>query len=71
MLGLTPSASAMKTLVAEAGIESEILQRFLARSARIAAWPLTKRGARNLCARIDEQLSVDTSSGYATAQTRN
>ena len=54
MLGLTPAASAMKTLVAEAGIESEILQRFLARSARIAAWPLTKLGVRKLCARIDE-----------------
>ena len=38
MVGLAPAASAVKTLVAEAGIESEILQRFLARSARIAAW---------------------------------
>ena len=37
MVGLAPSASAVKRLVAEAGIESEILQRFLARSARIAA----------------------------------
>ncbi len=36
MLGLAPSASAVKTLVEEAGIESEILQRFLTRSARIA-----------------------------------
>ena len=36
MVGLAPSASAMKTLVAEAGIESEILQGFLARSAGIA-----------------------------------
>ena len=38
MVGLAPAASAVKTLLAEAGIESEILQRFLARSARIAAW---------------------------------
>ena len=59
----------MKRLVAEAGIESEILQRFLARSAGIAAWPLKKRGARKLRARIDELLSADTSSEYAAAQT--
>ena len=62
MVGLAPSASAVKTLVAEAGIESEILQRFLARSARIAAWPLTKQVAHKLRARIDELLSVGTSS---------
>ena len=37
MVGLAPSASAVKTLVEEAGIESEILQRLLARSAGIAA----------------------------------
>ena len=65
MVGLAPSASA------ETGIESEILQRFLERSAGIAAWPLTKRGARKLCAQIDELLSVDTSSEYAVAQTKN
>ena len=64
MVGLAPaaSASAVKTLVAEARIESEILQRFLARSARIAAWPLTKQVAHKLRARIDELLSPDTSS---------
>ena len=71
MVGLAPSASAVKTLVAKAVIESEILQRFLARSARIAAWPLTNRGPRKLCARIDELLSVDTSSENAAAQTGN
>ena len=71
MVGLAPSASAVKPLLAEAGIESEILQRFLARSARIAAWPLTKRGARKLCARIDELKSADTSPEYAAAQTGN
>ena len=49
-----PSASAVKPLLAEAGIKSEILQRFLTRSARIAAWPLTKRSSRKLCARIAE-----------------
>ena len=71
MVGLAPTASAVKTLVAEAGIESEILQRFLARSARIAAWPLTKQVAHKLRARIDELLSADTSSEYAAAQIRN
>ena len=71
MVSLAPSASAVKTLIAKAVIESEILQRFLARSAGIATWPLKKRGARELRARIDKLLSVDTSSEYATAQTRN
>ena len=71
MLGLAPSASAVKPLLAEAGIESEILQQSLARSASIAAWPLTKRGAHRLWARIDELLNADTSSEYAAAQTRN
>ena len=33
MMGLAPSASAVKTLGTEAGIESETLQRFLARNA--------------------------------------
>ena len=71
MVGLAPSALAVKPLLAAAGIESEILQRSLAPSAGIAAWPLTNRGARRLWARIDELLSADTSSEYAAAQTRN
>ena len=71
MLCLAPSASAVKPLLAKTGIESEILQRFLTRNAGIAAWPLTKRGSRKLCARIAELLSADTSSEYAAAQTRN
>ena len=71
MVRFAPAASAVKTLVAEAGIESEILQRFLARSAGIAAWSLTKRCACQLRARIDELVSADTSSEYATAQTRD
>ncbi len=62
MVGLAPSASAVKPLVVEAGIELENLQRLLARNAGIAAWPLTNRGARKLRARIDELLSVGTSS---------
>ena len=71
MVDLAPSASAVNPLLAEAGIQSGILQRFLARSAGIAVWPLTKRCARKLRARIDELLSVDTSSEYAAAETRN
>ena len=60
MIGLAPAASAVKTLVAEAGIESEILQRFLARSARIAAWPLTKQVAHKLRARsLRERILLD------------
>ena len=43
--GLAPSASAARTLEAEAGIESETLQRFLTRYADVAQGRLT-RGAR-------------------------
>ena len=60
MVGLAPSASAVKTLVEKAVIESEILQRFLARSAGIVAWPLTKQGARKLRARsLRERILLD------------
>ena len=45
-MGLAPSASAVKTLEAEAGIESGTLQRFLARNAGVAAGRLTPRGAK-------------------------
>ena len=38
MVGLAPSASAVKTLVAKAVIKSEILQRFLPRMAKGAKW---------------------------------
>ena len=39
MIGLAPSASAVQTLASEAGIESETLQRFLARNAGVT--PMT------------------------------
>ena len=39
MIGVAPSASAARTLAAEAGIETETLQRFLARNAGIADNP--------------------------------
>ena len=42
--GLAPSASAARTLEAEAGIESETLQRFLARNAGVAEGRLTRQG---------------------------
>ena len=41
--GLAPSASAAQTLAAESGIESETLQRFLARNAGVAEGRLTRR----------------------------
>ena len=40
--GLAPSASAARTLEAEAGIQSETLQRFLARNAGVAEGRLTR-----------------------------
>ncbi|MDE0379685.1 MAG: relaxase domain-containing protein, partial [Rhodospirillales bacterium] len=42
MLGLAPSASAAQTLASEAGIETETLQRFLARNAGVAEGRLTR-----------------------------
>ena len=42
--GLAPSASAAQTLAAEANIETETLQRFLARNAGIAEGRLTAQG---------------------------
>ncbi len=48
MAGLAPSASAVRTLAAEPGIESETLQRFLARNAGVAEGRLTKKGAKEM-----------------------
>ena len=48
MVGLAPSASAVQTLASEAGIETETLQRFLARNAGVAEGRLTKKGAREM-----------------------
>ena len=71
MVGLAPSASAVKALLAQAGIESEILQRFLARSAGIVAGPLKKRAPESCGLGVGELMSADTSSEYAAAQTSN
>ena len=52
--GLAPSASASQTLAAESGIESETLQRFLARNAGVAAGRLTEKGEREMRAAFEK-----------------
>ena len=72
MLGLAPSASAVKTLATEAGIESQTLQGFLARNAGVAAGRLTKRGAREMRAAFAKTiLVVDEGSLTSTVQARD
>ena len=58
--GLAPSASASQTLAAESGIESETLQRFLARNAGVAAGRLATETLREQWARVlqlDEEIA--------------
>ena len=70
--GLAPSASAAQTLAGEAGIESETLQRFLARNAGVAEGRLTDRGERDMRARFEKTvLVVDEGSLASTSQTRD
>ena len=73
MLGLAPSASAVKTLAAEAGIESETLQRFLARNAGVAAKAGSRRRARSemRAAFAKTILVVDEGSLASTVQARD
>ena len=72
MVGLAPSASAVKTLASEAGIESETLQRFLARNAGVAEGRLTRKGAREMRAAFAKTiLVVDEGSLASTVQARN
>ena len=72
LMGLAPSASAVKTLGTEAGIESETLQRFLARNAGVAEGRLTRKGARDMRAAFaNTVLVVDEASLASTVQTRN
>ena len=72
MIGLAPSASAMKTLSAEAGIESETLQRFLTRNAGVAEGRLTARGARDMRRAFSKtMLVVDEGSLASTVQARD
>ena len=72
VLGLAPSASAVRTLEAESGIKSETLQRFLARNAGLAQGRLTKGAARKMRAAFTKTvLVVDEGSLASTAQARD
>ena len=72
MAGLAPSASAVHTLAAESGIESETLQRFLARNAGVAEGRLTKKGAKEMRAAFAKTvLVVDEGSLASTVQARD
>ena len=72
MLGLAPSASAVQTLGAQAGIESETLQGFLARNAGVAEGRLTDRGRRDMRAAFAKTvLVVDEGSLASTLQARD
>ena len=70
--GLAPSASAARTLDAEAGIASETLQGFLARNAGVAEGRLSRRGERAMKDRFRKTvLVVDEGSLASTVQTRD
>ena len=72
VVGLAPSASAVRTLAAESGIESETLQRFLARNAGVAEGRLTKKGAKEMRAAFAKTvLVVDEGSLASTVQARD
>ena len=72
MVGLAPSASAVRTLAAESGIESETLQRFLARNAGVAEGRLAKKGAKEMRSAFAKTiLVVDEGSLASTVQARN
>ena len=72
MMGLAPSASAVQTLAAEANIQSQTLQGFLARNAGVAAGRLSKRGAREMRAAFAKTiLVVDEGSLASTVQARD
>ena len=72
MMGLAPSASAVQTLAAESGIESETLQRFLARNAGVAEGRLTGTGAKEMRAAFAKTVMVvDEGSLASTVQARD
>ena len=69
--GLAPSASAARTLEAEAGIASETLQRFLARNSGLAQGRLTKKGQKQMRAAYRKTaLVVDEGSLASTREVR-
>ena len=71
-IGLAPSASAARTLGTEAGIESETLQRFLARYDGVARGRLSRKGERGLRAAFSKTvLVVDEGSLASTVQARD
>ena len=70
--GLAPSASAARTLAAESGIESETLQRFLARNAGVAEGRLTPKAEKAMRAAFAKTvLVVDEGSLASTVQARD
>ena len=70
--GLAPSASAARTLSSEAGIETETLQRFLARYAGVAAGRMTAKGEKEMRAAFAKTvLVIDEGSLASTVQTRD
>ena len=70
--GLAPSASAARTLDAEAGIASETLQGFLARNAGVAEGRLSRKGERTMKAQLRKTvLVVDEGSLASTVQARD
>ena len=70
--GLAPSASAARTLDAEAGIASETLQGFLARNAGVAEGRFSHRGRQAMKARFRKTvLVVDEGSLASTVQARD
>ena len=70
--GLAPSASAARTLQAEAGIGSETLQRFLARYNGVAEGRMTRKGEREMRAAYRKTaLVVDEGSLASTVQARD
>ena len=72
MVGHAPSASAARTLSTESGIESETLQRFLARNAGVAEGRLTRKGAKEMRAAFAKTvLVVDEGSLASTVQARD
>ena len=72
MMGLAPSASAARTLGAEAGIDGETLQLFLARNAGVAQARLSKKGERDMRAAFKKTvLVVDEGSLASTVQARD
>ena len=70
--GLAPSASAARTLEAEAGIKSETLQRFLASNAGVTQGRLTRKGEKQMRASYRKTaLVVDEGSLASTREVRD